>query len=45
MAYVYKEYAAEGEIVLVKIRSRFVKAEVAKFPLYDTRRYGFRRES
>ncbi len=45
MAYISKEYATEGEIILVKIRNRLVKAEVAKFPLYDARRYGFRRES
>jgi aminomethyltransferase len=45
MAYVFKEYAIDGEVVMVKIRDKLVKAEIVRFPFYDVRKYGFRRES
>lgn len=44
MAYVSTEHAVEGEQVQVKIRERFAKGEVVKFPFYDTTRYGYRRK-
>jgi aminomethyltransferase len=40
MAYVQTDCVAEGETATVKIRGRPVKAQVAKFPLYDPNRYG-----
>lgn len=45
MAYVSKEYAVDGEIVMVRIRDKIVKAEIVRFPFYDVKKYGFRRES
>ncbi|UCE29110.1 MAG: glycine cleavage system aminomethyltransferase GcvT [Candidatus Bathyarchaeota archaeon] len=45
MAYVTKEHAVDGESVMVKIRNKLAKAEVVRFPLYDTTQYGFRRKT
>jgi len=44
MAYVSKENAIDGEEVMVKIRNKRVKAEIVRFPFYDTTQYGFRRK-
>lgn len=44
MAYVFKENAVDGEEVMVKIRNKRVKAEIVRFPFYDTTQYGFRRK-
>jgi len=44
MAYVPTEYATEGEEVTVKIRDRFAKGKIAKFPFYDPLKYGYRRK-
>jgi len=44
MAYVFKEHAIDGERVMVKIRNKHVKAEIVRFPFYDTTQYGFRRK-
>ncbi len=44
MAYIKTEYAVEGEIASFKLRNRLVKAEIAKFPLYDSNQYGYRRK-
>ena len=45
MAYVMKEHAVDGESVMVKIRNKLAKAEVVRFPFYDTTQYGFRRKT
>jgi aminomethyltransferase len=45
MAYVSTEHAVEGSTVMVKVRDKFVKAEVVKFPFYDPAKYGYRRQS
>ncbi|MCK5563325.1 glycine cleavage system aminomethyltransferase GcvT, partial [Candidatus Bathyarchaeota archaeon] len=45
MAYVMKEHAVDGESVMVKIRNKRAKAEVVRFPFYDTTQYGFRRKT
>ena len=45
MAYVPTEHATEGEEVAVKIRDRFVKGEIVKFPFYDPTKYGYQRKT
>jgi len=45
MAYVAKEHASEGETVSIKIRDKFVKGEIVKFPFYDPMLYGYGRKS
>jgi aminomethyltransferase len=42
-AYVLKEYANENEKITVKIREKFVKGEITKFPFYDPSKYGYKR--
>jgi len=44
MAYVSVQYMTEGENLNVKIRDKFIKAEVVKFPFYDTTKYGYGRQ-
>ena len=44
VAYVSVENAVEGNAVAVKIRDKFVKAQIAKFPLYDATKYGYARQ-
>jgi len=45
MAYVSTQHAAEGENLSVKIRDKFIKAEVVNFPFYDTKNYGYGRQN
>ena len=45
MAYVPIEHATEGEEVVVKIRDKFVKGKIVKFPFYDPTRYGYQRKT
>jgi len=45
MAYVPTEHATEGEEVAVKIRDRFVKGKIVKFPFYDPTKYGYQRKT
>jgi len=45
VAYVPTEHAVKDSMVMVKIRSKLVKAEVVKFPFYDPTRYGYRRQN
>jgi len=45
MAYVPTEYATEGEEVAVKIRDKFAKGKIVKFPFYDPTKYGSRRKT
>lgn len=40
MGYVPTKHSAKGSIVEVKIKERFVKGEIVKFPFYDTTRHG-----
>ncbi len=44
MGYVDVAHSGEGVQVEVGIRDRNVKAEIRKWPFYDEKRYGFRRE-
>ena len=44
VAYVSVENAVEGNTVAVKIRDKSAKAQIAKFPLYDTAKYGYARQ-
>jgi len=44
MAYVPPEYATESEEVNVKIRDKFAKGKIVKFPFYDPTEYGSRRK-
>jgi aminomethyltransferase len=44
MAYVPVEYTTEGEEVTIKIRNKFAKGKIVKFPFYDTAKYGSRRK-
>jgi aminomethyltransferase len=44
VAYVSVENAAEGNTVTIKIRDKSPKAQIAKFPLYDTTKYGYARQ-
>ncbi len=43
-AYVGVEHAVEGTAVTVKVRDKALKAEVCKFPLYDSAKYGYARQ-
>ncbi len=45
MTYLPTEYATKGTNLKVRIRKRLVKGEVVKFPFYDVKKYGFRRET
>lgn len=45
MAYLSTEYAMESTTVDVRIRNKFVKGEVVRFPFYDVTQYGFRRKT
>ncbi|MFQ6080177.1 MAG: glycine cleavage system aminomethyltransferase GcvT [Candidatus Bathyarchaeia archaeon] len=45
MAYLSTEYAMESTTVDVRIRDKFVKGEVVRFPFYDVTQYGYRRET
>lgn len=40
MGYVPPEFSGEGEVLMIKIRDRFTKAQVVKFPFFDTQIYG-----
>ena len=44
VAYVSVENAVEGNAVAIKIRDKLAQAQIAKFPLYDTTRYGYARQ-
>ncbi|MEM2212724.1 MAG: glycine cleavage system aminomethyltransferase GcvT [Candidatus Nezhaarchaeales archaeon] len=44
MGYVLPSYAEEGSMLEVNVRGRTLKAEVVKWPFYDTERYGWRRK-
>jgi len=44
MAYVPTEYTTKGEEVIVKIRDKFAKGKIVKFPFYDSAKYGSRRK-
>ncbi len=44
MAYLSIEQAVEGETVDIKIRDRPQKAQIAKFPIYDTTKFGYMRQ-
>lgn len=43
VAYVPIEHATEGNKVAIKIRDKLAEAQIAKFPLYDTSKYGYAR--
>jgi len=43
-AFVVVEHAVEGMTVTVKVRDKSLKAEVRKFPLYDSTKYGYARK-
>lgn len=43
-AYVSAEFAVEGSEVMVTVRDKSLKAEIAKFPLYDPTKYGHTRQ-
>ncbi len=43
-AYINVEHAVEGAAVMVKIRDKPLKAEVCKFPLYDSTKFGYARQ-
>lgn len=45
MAYLSIIYAIESTSVDVRIRDKFVKGEVVRFPFYDITQYGLRRET
>jgi aminomethyltransferase len=45
MGYVESALAQEATIVNVDIRCRMVKARISAFPLYDPKKYGYKRES
>jgi len=40
MGYISPEFSNEGEVLMVKIRDRVMKAQVVKFPFFDARIYG-----
>jgi len=40
MGYVPPEFSSEGGLLMIKIRDRFVKVQVVKFPFFDTQIYG-----
>jgi aminomethyltransferase len=42
-AYVGVEHAVEGSAVTVKVRDKSLRAEVCKFPLYDSTKFGYAR--
>jgi len=42
-AYLGVEHAVEGSTVEVRLRDKGLKAEVCKFPLYDSTKYGYAR--
>jgi aminomethyltransferase len=44
MGYVETSQSGEGNIVIIEIRKRKVKARIASFPLYDPEKYGYRRK-
>jgi aminomethyltransferase len=44
MAYISGEHAIEGQTAMVKIRDKTLKAEISKFPLYDSTKYGYTRQ-
>ena len=44
MAYVSVEQATENNEVAVKIRDKLVRAQIVKFPFYDTTKYGYTRQ-
>ncbi|MFP3984477.1 MAG: glycine cleavage system aminomethyltransferase GcvT [Candidatus Bathyarchaeia archaeon] len=44
MGYVKSGHAVEGESVKVKIRDKEAKAEIVKFPFYDSNKYGYARK-
>jgi len=43
-AYVGVEHAVEGSMVTVMVRDKALKAEVCKFPLYDSAKFGYARQ-
>jgi len=40
MGYVSPEFSSEGEVLVIKIRDRLAKAQIVKFPFFDTQIYG-----
>jgi len=44
MAYVPIEYTTEGEEVTIRIRNKFAKGKIVKFPFYDPAKYGSQRK-
>jgi aminomethyltransferase len=44
VAYISMENAVEGKTVAIQIRDKLAKAQIAKFPLYDTTKYGYARQ-
>jgi aminomethyltransferase len=44
MGYAEASEAQEGNVVSVKIRGKQAKARIAAFPLYDSEKYGYKRE-
>jgi len=40
MGYVPPEFSSEGEVLTIKIRDRSARAQVVKFPFFDTQIYG-----
>ena len=45
MGYVSPEYSRAGERVEISVRGRLAEAEIVKFPFYDKRQYGRKRET
>jgi aminomethyltransferase len=43
-AYVSADFSVEGSRVIVKVRDKSLKGEIAKFPLYDPTKYGYARQ-
>jgi len=44
VAYVPIEHATEGNKVAIKIRDKLAEAQIVKFPLYDTAKFGYGRQ-
>ena len=44
MAYINAKNAVIGDTVFAKIRNKQMKAEIVKFPFYDSNQYGFKRK-
>jgi len=44
MGYLQTSYAQDGNAVNVKVRGKMAKARIARFPLYDVEKYGYKRK-